>query len=72
MVIQNNSDKSSRTLEDIETKHKSQPDIDNVIEEKDNIKDTDDLIEAEKDDNVVEEFSVEIESSDSDDDSIES
>lgn len=72
VVIQNNSDKSSRTLEDIETKHKSQPDIDNVIEEKDNIKDTDDLIEAEKDDNVVEEFSDgESESSDSDDDSIE-
>ena len=38
VVIQNNSDKSSRTLEDIETKHKSQPDIDNVIEETNNTK----------------------------------
>ena len=72
VVIQNNSEKSSTTLEDIETKQKSQPDIDNVIEEKDNIKDVDDLIEAEKDENAVQEFSDgESESSDSDDDSIE-
>lgn len=72
VVIQNNSEKSPKTLENIETKQMSQLDIDNVIEETNNTKDLDDLIEAKKDEDIPEKFSdEELESSDSDDDSIE-
>tara|TARA_Y100000816_G_scaffold30830_1_gene19716 strand:+ start:40233 stop:41621 length:1389 start_codon:yes stop_codon:yes gene_type:complete len=72
VVIQNNSEKSPKTLENIETKQMSQLDIDNVIEETNNTKDLDDLIEAKKDEDIAEKFSdEELESSDSDDDSIE-
>ena len=68
MVIQNKSEKSSRHLEDIETKQ-TQHEFNNVIEEKDNIKDQNDSNESENNDDQDEEFSNE-ESSDSDEDSV--